>query len=187
MNDASSYWMPVCKLASQLRCWVRIGSRANGKPREGRWGQLLTIPREGYLDESDGPVPVAEVKWVEISTRRIVGGIAGRPRQIEIKGEILERLREAGLAWELREDAWSVEGIFDQEPLQTVSRAKSVRADTNDSIVALARIPLCPIPMSPPAPMAVNSLSEHELSASPGPALARPTRPISSTCKRRKM
>ena len=41
-------------------------------------------------------------------------------RSIEIKEEILAGLREAGLAWELREGAWSVEGIFDQEPVQTV-------------------------------------------------------------------
>jgi hypothetical protein len=33
---------------------------------------------------------------------------------------ILSALREAGLTWEVREGTWSVEGIFDKEPVQMV-------------------------------------------------------------------
>lgn len=119
MNDASSYWCPVCKLVLQLRCWVRIGSRAGESTRQGRWGQLLTMPTEGYLESSGGPISVGDVEWVELSAKRIVGGIGGRPRRmIDIRDDILSALRGTQAAWELREVGWSVEGVFDEEPVQ---------------------------------------------------------------------
>ena len=121
MSDASSYWSPVCELVSQLRCWVRMGSKAHGSTLEGRWGQLLTMPMQGYLEGPGGPLPMRDVEWVEISTSRIKGGMAGRPRQmIDAKEEILAGLRGAQLTWELRESTWAVEGVFDEEPVQVV-------------------------------------------------------------------
>jgi len=121
MSDASSYWSPLCKLVSQLRCWVRVASRTRSATQEARWGQLLTMPTEGYLEASGGPIPLRDVEWVEVSTRRIIGGIAGRPRQmVDIKDDILSGLRGTQLTWEVREGTWSVEGVLDEEPVQVV-------------------------------------------------------------------
>ena len=62
-----------------------------------------------------------DVEWVEVSTRRIKGGIAGRPRQlIELKDEIAAVLRGTQLSWELRHSTWSVEGVFNEEPVQVI-------------------------------------------------------------------
>jgi hypothetical protein len=121
MSDASSYWSPVCKIVSQLRCWVRIGSRTGNSTWEGRWGQLLTIPTEGYLEALEGPILLRDVEWVEVSTKRIRGGIAGRPRQmVDIKDDILSALRETQVTWEVRESSWSRERVFEEEPVQVV-------------------------------------------------------------------
>ena len=121
MKDAESYWSPLCKLVSQLRCWVRIAWREGSSTQEGWWGQLLTIPTKGYLESAGGPTPLRDVEWVEISTSRIKGGIAGRPRQmVDAKDEILTGLKETSLSWELRESTWSIAGIFEEEPVQVI-------------------------------------------------------------------
>ena len=104
MSDASSYWSQLCALTSQLRCWVRLAYNEGGSTIEGHWGQLLTIPTKGYLEGPGGPVRLRDVEWVEVSTSHIKGGMAGRPRQmIDIKDELLPRLRETQLIWELRD------------------------------------------------------------------------------------
>jgi hypothetical protein len=79
------------------------------------------MPTSTYLEASGGPVPVADVEWVELSTKDIFGGMAGRPlRLVDIKDDVISGVREAGLTWDLREGTWSVEGIFDNEPLEIV-------------------------------------------------------------------
>jgi hypothetical protein len=79
------------------------------------------MPTEGYLEGPGGPIPLGDVEWVEVSTSRIKGGIAGRPRQmVDTKEEILAGLRGTQLTWELRESAWSMEGVFDEEPVQVI-------------------------------------------------------------------
>ena len=121
MKDALSYWSSLCAVVSQLRCWVRVARRAGTSTQEGWWGQLLTMPTDGYLEGPDGPIPLREVEWVEVSTSRIKGGIAGRPRQmIDVKDEILAALRGTQCSWELRETTWSVEGVFKEEPVHVV-------------------------------------------------------------------
>jgi hypothetical protein len=121
MSDSSSYWLPLCKLVSQLRCWVRLAWKEGGSTTATPWGQLLTIPTRGYLEGPGGPVPLRSVEWVEVSTSSIYGGIAGRPRRmVNIKDDILTGLRETEVIWELRESTWSVEGVFDEEPVQVV-------------------------------------------------------------------
>jgi hypothetical protein len=121
MKDESSYWSPLCELVSQLRCWVRIAWREGSSKQQGRWGQLLTMPTEGYLEGPGGPIQLRDVEWVEVSTSRIKGGIAGRPRQvIDVREEILAGLRGTQLNWELRESTWSIEGVFKEEPVQVV-------------------------------------------------------------------
>ena len=62
-----------------------------------------------------------DVEWVEVSTSRIKGGMAGRPRQmVDAKNEILAGIRGTQLTWELRESTWSVEGVFKEEPVQVI-------------------------------------------------------------------
>jgi hypothetical protein len=121
MSDAVSYWDPLCTLVGRIRCWVRMAYRSRGEILIGRWGQLLIMPTSTYLEASGGPVPVADVEWVELSTKDIFGGMAGRPlRLVDIKDEVLAGVLEAGVTWDLREGVWSVEGLFDKEPLQIV-------------------------------------------------------------------
>ena len=123
MKDALSYWSPLCQLVMQLRCWVRIAWKEGASTQEGYWGQLLTIPVDGYLEGPGGPVPFRSVEWVEVSTSRIKGGIAGRPRQmIIVKDEILEGLRGTQLDWGLRESTWSIAGVFEEEEAVQVVR-----------------------------------------------------------------
>lgn len=121
VSDADSYWLPLCALVSQLRCWVRVAWRDGAVTQEGWWGQLLTVPTKGYLEAAGGPIPIRDVEWVEVSTMRIKGGIAGRPRQmVDTKEKILTRLDTAQMKSELRNTTWSVRGVFDEEPVQVV-------------------------------------------------------------------
>jgi hypothetical protein len=85
------------------------------------WGQLLTMPTQGYLEAWEGPVPLRDVEWIELSTRRIKGGLAGRPRQmLDIKDDLLSHLHGMAVAWELRDSTWSMERIFEEEPVEVV-------------------------------------------------------------------
>jgi len=121
MSDAESYWSPLCKLVLQRRWWVRIAWREGASAQVGWWGQMLTIPMEGYLEAAGGPTLLREIEWVEVSTTRIVGGIAGRPLQlIDMKEEVLASLQETQLSWELRESTWSVEDLFEEQSVQVV-------------------------------------------------------------------
>jgi hypothetical protein len=121
MSDAESYWSPLCKLVSQLRCWARIAWREGASTQVGWWGQLLTIPTKGYLEAADGPSLLREIEWIEVSTKHIYGGIAGRPlKLIDVKEEILASLQETQLSWELRESTWSVTRLFEEQPVQVV-------------------------------------------------------------------
>jgi hypothetical protein len=82
---------------------------------------LLILPTEGYLESSEGSLPFREVEWVEVSTKRVRGGLAGRPRQtLDIKAELLSALRGTRARWELRESTWSMEGVFAEEPVEVV-------------------------------------------------------------------
>jgi len=82
---------------------------------------MLKIPVPGYLEWWAEPCPLRDVEWVEVSTSRIKGGIAGRPLEfVDVKDEILAALRGTQLDWELRESTWSVEGIFEDKPVQVL-------------------------------------------------------------------
>lgn len=120
MTNEEAYWFPLFNVVRQLHCWVRVGARSGGSTVAGRWGQLLEIPTPD-LEGSGGPLPMRDVEWVDVSTRRIKGGMAGRPREmIDAKHEILAGLRGTQLAWELRESRWSVEGVLSEEPVQVI-------------------------------------------------------------------
>ena len=48
------YWSSLCKLISKLICWVHIVRRQDFQDEDDRWGQLLTISIEGYLEGPAG-------------------------------------------------------------------------------------------------------------------------------------
>jgi hypothetical protein len=97
--------------------------------QEGYWGQLLTIPVTGYLEGPEGPIPLRDVEWVEISTNTIKGGLAGRPLQlIDVKDEILAALGGTPAIWTIRESTWSKERLFADEPVQLIRIANPFRS-----------------------------------------------------------
>jgi hypothetical protein len=82
---------------------------------------LLTLPTDGYLEGSGGPVPIRHVVWVEIATMRVKGGMRGLPLEmIEITEELLASLREIPIAWDLRRGTWAIQGVFAERPVQVV-------------------------------------------------------------------
>lgn len=96
---------------------------------ESHWGMLLTLPVKGYLEGPDGPIPLRHVERVELSTNRVKGGMAGRPLQmIDIKEEMLAGLGETSAIWTLRDDRWSLDRIFQDEPVQVVRIANPFRS-----------------------------------------------------------
>ena len=82
---------------------------------------LLTIPVEGYLEGPEGPVALRDVEWIEFSTKQIKGGLAGRPMQfVDIEQDLLSAMRDVQVVWEVRQGSWSVNGLFDNEPVRVV-------------------------------------------------------------------
>ena len=119
--NSDEYWAPICHIATKLRCWERLSANDGRARWVTDWSMLLTIPTAGYLEVGEGPVPIRHVEWVELSTLRVKGGLAGRPRQmIDVGEDILSHLRQASIAWELRESTWSLKGLFDEEPVQVI-------------------------------------------------------------------
>ena len=124
-----TYWLPLCRLVSQLRCWVRLVWREGASTQEGYWGQLLTIAVKGYLEGPGGPIPLRDVEWVEISTNTLKGGLGGRPLlMIDAKDEILAGLGGTSAIWTLRESTWSNERLFENEPVQLIRIANPFRS-----------------------------------------------------------
>jgi hypothetical protein len=91
VKEASLYWFPLCGLVSKLRCWSRIAYvDGTGATLTSSWGRLLAIPTEGYIEAAGGLEPIDTVQWVQVSTKRISGGIAGRQMQmIDVEAELL--------------------------------------------------------------------------------------------------
>lgn len=116
------YWSSLCKLRAELRCWVHIVCKQDSSTEKGRWGQMLTISIENYLEGPDGFVSFKDIDIVEISINRLMGGMANRPLQmIDIKAEILEALQKTQLCWEIRESTWAVDRIFEEEPVTVIA------------------------------------------------------------------
>ncbi|OBA11841.1 hypothetical protein BFR75_10245 [Acinetobacter pittii] len=116
------YWSSLCRLRAELRCWVHIVRKHDSSVEKGRWGQMLTISIENYLEGPDGFVSFKDIDVVEISINRLKGGMVNRPLQmIDIKTEILEALHETQLRWEVRESVWSVDRIFEEESVSVIA------------------------------------------------------------------
>jgi len=116
------YWSSLCRLRAELRCWVHIVRKQDSSVEKGRWGQMLTISIENYLEGPEGFVSFKDIEAVEISINRLRGGMANRPLEmIDIKNEILEALNETQLRWEVSESVWSVDRIFEEESVSVVA------------------------------------------------------------------
>ncbi len=116
------YWSSLCKLRAELRCWVHIVRKQDSSTEKGRWGQMLTISIENYLEGPDGFVSFKDIDVVEISINRLRGGLANRPLEmIDIKVEILEALQKTQLCWEIRESTWVVDRFFEEEPVTVIA------------------------------------------------------------------
>ncbi|YCO59348.1 hypothetical protein ACL9Z5_002629 [Acinetobacter calcoaceticus] len=116
------YWSSLCRLRAELRCWVHIVRKQDSSVEKGRWGQMLTISIENYLEGPEGFVSFKDIEAVEISINRLRGGMANRPLEmIDIKNEILEALNETQLRWEVSESVWSVDRIFEEESVSVIA------------------------------------------------------------------
>lgn len=133
MMDARAYWSPLFELNNTLRFWVRVAWRDGALTEPGEWGQLLLMPVDGYLEGPDGPWPLRDVEWVDVSTSLVkakrIGvapNLAGTRRYeyslkfIEIKDAILAGLQGTELSWELRESTWNWEGVFEERAVEVV-------------------------------------------------------------------
>src|SRR5437899_3351649 len=109
MTTGNAYWAPICELAMRLRSWSRA-SVSDGPDRwTTDWGQLLTLPVEGYLEVSDGPRPIGQFEWIQIAAARVRGGMAGRPLEfVDISDEIVAGLDQHDRAYEIRSESWSI-------------------------------------------------------------------------------
>jgi hypothetical protein len=104
MGNNEAYWLPICELATRLRCWERLSANDGRARWITDWHMLLSIPTPGYLEVGEGPVPIRQVEWVELSTLRVRGGIAGRPRQVvDIADDVASNLRQTATIWEFQE------------------------------------------------------------------------------------
>ncbi|WP_157216082.1 hypothetical protein [Flavisphingomonas formosensis] len=121
MDNAVAYWSQLLAVVRLNRCWVRVAWRDGDTTDLGNWGMSLGIPVDGYLEGPDGPWPLGNVEWVDVSMSYLKGGLAGLPLQIvnDRKGEILSGLRATQLDWELRDTTWLIERQFsEEEPVQ---------------------------------------------------------------------
>lgn len=120
--DASTYWSQLFEVVRPLRCWLRVAWRDGDSSDEGTWGQGLLMPVAGYLEGPDGPWPVRDVEWVDVSMRYLKGGMAGLPLRVldDRKEEILAGLQATQLDWELRDARWSIKGFFHDEAVELV-------------------------------------------------------------------
>ena len=81
------------------------------------------------MEGPGGPIPFEDVEWVELSTQTVKGGRAGRPLSFEdMKEEILAALAEIQCDWELRQSTWSIDRLFENEPVEVIRILNPFRA-----------------------------------------------------------
>jgi hypothetical protein len=121
MGNSTDYWKPICDLTIQLRSWVRFAASDGGARWITDWSMLLLIPTTGYLEAGEGPVPIRCVEWVELSTCRLRGGLAGRPLEvIDMTEGITSFLAKSSVHWEWNDTKWSLPGIVEDAPVRVV-------------------------------------------------------------------
>ena len=119
-NDPDEYWRAIARVASQIQCWSRFKVREVAGGWTSGWSMLLTVPEEGYL-EVEGPMPIRDVEWVEISTAVLYGGIGSVPLTLrDISNELIAKLRDTTARWELRDTTWTVDDLLEDAPVRIV-------------------------------------------------------------------
>jgi hypothetical protein len=107
VKTSEGYWEPICDLVKRLRCWSRLAACDGAADWITDWANMLIIPVAGYLEPSEGPVPIRFVRWVEISTRQLEKQIGQPAHLVDIGEAILSGLRDIPIVWELRDATWS--------------------------------------------------------------------------------
>ena len=132
MTTVNAYWAPICELASRLRAWSRASVSDERDRFTTDWGQLLTLPVNGYLEGSDGPRPIGQFEWIQIAGARVRGGMAGRPLEfVDIFDEIVAGLNQQDRRYEIRSESWSMPGIFENEPVKVLHLPNPFRLTTS--------------------------------------------------------
>lgn len=119
--DSDGYWRVIAEIAMQLRSWSRLQWRGGTGSSTTSWGMLLTVPTPGHLEGGDGPVPIRGVEWLQLSTVRLLGGVAGRPlTQRDIGPELIAKLSATSVRWELRDTTWTIPGLLDDAAVRVI-------------------------------------------------------------------
>lgn len=64
---------------------------------------------------------MADVEYVELSTQRVRGGLAGRPLEfVDIKDELLILLAKTTLVWTFVQTTWTLDRFFDERPVEAL-------------------------------------------------------------------
>ena len=119
--DAHTYWSELRDLVNTRRCWLRVAYTMDDVTEIGRWGQTLGIPVANYLEGPSGPMRFADVLWVEVSTQRLCGGLAGRPLEsIDIREDLIAAMSKTQLIWDVRRTTWSIDRLFADKAIDVV-------------------------------------------------------------------
>jgi hypothetical protein len=129
MTNGDAYWSPISELAARLRCWSRACINDGQNQWITDWGQLLILPVNGYVEVSEGPYPIRQFEWVQLSTMKLRGGLAGRPLEfIDISQQVLEDLKQHMHRFEIRDESWSVPRFFDSKPVKIIHLVNPFRS-----------------------------------------------------------
>lgn len=121
MTDGDAYWSSISELAMRLRCWSRACINDGQNQWTTNWGQLLILPVNGYLEVSEGPYPIRQFEWVQLSTMKLHGGLVGRPLEfLDISQQILEGLKPHSHRFEICDESWSIPRFFENEPVKII-------------------------------------------------------------------
>ena len=132
MTTGNAYWAPICELAMGLRSWSRASVSDGPNRWTTEWGQLLTVPVNGYLEVSDGPRPIGQFEWVQIAGACVRGGMAGRPLEfVDISNEIVAGLDQLDRTYEIRRESWSISRVFENEPVKVLHLLNPFRLTTS--------------------------------------------------------
>jgi len=127
--DGDTYWSPISELARRLRCWSRACINDGQSQWTTDWGELLSLPVNGYLEVSEGPYPIRQFEWIQLSTMQLYGGLAGRPLEFKnVSQQILEDLKQCPHRFEVRDESWSVPRFFENEPVKIIHLVNPFRS-----------------------------------------------------------
>jgi len=132
MMTGDTYWAPICELAMHLRCWSRASVSDGPNRWTTDWGQLLILPVDGYLEVAGGPCPIRQFEWIQLSTMKLHSGLGGRPLEfVDISQEILTNVKKHDRRFEIRDESWSISGLFENEPVKVIQFENPFCASTS--------------------------------------------------------